>query len=244
MYTCKRKLGGNNYLIIDLNQPLTLETEVYPGDPKPERIVFSDIRKTGWHHFIYRIGDHHFHPHCDAPKHQNPDMQDKGVEIFGLNYCFNSAFLINLSGSSETQEFDSIKYLVEVKKDHLKSFEHLLSKKGAVLIRTGYDKWLEANKPHTPPNIPYLTGEAAKYLAGFDNLRVVGIDSITVDACGREEPVHVSHQSLKDKLIVESLVHLYKIPKDKRKGFDLQTTPVKIVGATGAPVVAYVYIRL
>lgn len=234
------KLGNTKYLVIDLTEPLKEGTEVYPGDPKLEKEVFSDIHKTGCQHHIYKLSDHHFHPHGDALNHQNMDS-DKGFESFGLEYCFNSACLIDLSDSQEAREFEGIKYLVEVKKKHLEPFAKLFSQKEAVLIRTGYDRWLEANKPHIPKNIPYLIKDAAEFLASFNNIKVIGIDSLTVDAC-REKPIHVAHQTLKNKLIVESMVHLYEIPQEARENFDLQTSPVRIVGATGGPVIAYAFI--
>lgn len=240
MHTHKIQLGSINYLVIDLTQPLKLDVEVYPNDPKPSREIFGDINKTGWHHFIHKIGDHNFQPHADAPNHQNLDLQNKGIESFDFKYYFNKACLIDLSDMPEAQEFDEIKYLVEVKKQHLESFTEKLSQVKAILIRTGYDKWLEINKPHTLKNIPYLNKEAAEFIANFDNIKVIGIDSLTIDLIES----HVSHQTLKNKMIIESLVHLNEIPLEKRLNFDLQTSPIKIVGATGGPVTAYAFIKL
>jgi len=234
-------LGGSKFSVIDLTEPLRLDTEVYPGDPKPQRKVFSDIEKTGWQHFIHEIGDHNFHPHADAQNHQNPDKQESGLEFFNNpRYVFNSACMIDLSKAPEARKIGGIQYLVEVEEKHLKPYSKILSERGAVLIRTGYDEHLEANKPHIPANLPYFSKGAAEFLQEFDNLRVVGIDSLTVDPVGS----HVSHQTLKDKLIVESLVHLHEIPEKSRTSFDLQTKPVVIEGATGGPVVAYVFIKL
>lgn len=232
------KLGKCDFLVIDLMQPLSLDQEVYPGDPKPKRSVFTDIEETGWHHYIHELGDHHFQPHGDAPNHQNPELIDKGFDIFGLDYCFNPAFLIDLSESVKSKEFNGIQFLTEITLEDLKPFESLFSEKGAVLLRTGYDKYLENNLPHDPEQLPYFTAEAAEYLASFKNLKVVGTDSLTVDPHG----IHTAHQYLKEKLIVECLVHLYDIPKDQRSEFDLQTSPVKIIGATGGPVTAYAFI--
>lgn len=238
------KLGKRKYMVIDLSEPLGEDSEVYPGDPRPEKIVFSEIQKTGCRHHIYKLGDHLFHPHGDAPSHQNPELQNKGFETFGLEYCFNPSFMIDLSNSDEAKKFDGVKYLVEVKINHLEPFKKILSRKRAFIIRTGYDKWLEKNKKHVPKNIPYLSKSAAGYLAGFGNIKVVGTDSITIDPCGNDKPVHDAHQTLKNKLIVESLVHLYEIPLQSRKNFDLQTSPVRIIGATGGPIVAYAFIEL
>lgn len=242
MQIIKKELMLNNikYLIIDLTQPLNLDMEVYPGDPKPKRKVFSDMEETGWHHYIHELGDHNFQPHGDAPNHQNPDLKDKGFEVFDIEYCFNLACLIDLSNSSDSGEINGIKYLVKVKKEHLEPLSEKISQVGAVLIRTGYDKWLEKNRPHIPENLPYLNKDAAEFIASFKNIKVIGIDSLTVDTVGS----HDSHEILKDRLIVESLVHLYEIPAKKRLNFDLQTSPVRIVGATGGPVVAYAFIPL
>mgnify|MGYP001568909698 CR=1 FL=1 len=232
------KLGNNRYLAIDLTEPLKEETEVYPGDPKPEKEVFSDIQRTGYQHHIYKLGDHNFHPHGDAPNHQNPELQNRGFEIFGLEHCFNPACLIDLSETPEAKEFDGIKYLIEVKKEYLEPLTEIISQKSAVLIRTGYDKWVEMNRPHRPENLPYLNKEAAEFIASFDKIKVVGIDSLTIDPVGS----HIAHQILKNILIVESLVHLYEIPSESKNNFDLQTSPIRITGATGGPIVAYAFI--
>ncbi len=233
-------LGRNRYLAIDLTQLLRLNVEVYPGDPKPERKEFSNIGKTGWQHFIHSIGDHNFQPHADAPNHQNLELQNKGIESFGLKYFFNKAILIDLSNAAESQDFDGIRYLREVRRKHLDKFEKQLSNVGAVAVRTGYDIWLEQNRPHKPENLPYLSREAANFIASFSGINVIGIDSLTVDLAG----MHDSHQLLSSRLIVESLVHLHKIPLEARMGFDLQTSPVKIEGATGGPVTAYAFVEI
>ena len=239
MINRKIKLGTQEFLVIDLNKPLSLDQEVYPGDPKPKRKVFSDIHETGWHHYIHEIGDHHFQPHGDAPNHQNPELIDKGFEVFGLDHCFTNAFMIDFSNSEKSIEKEGIKFLVEITLEDLIPFKDLLTQKSGVLLRTGYDKWLENNYPHDPQALPFLTPDAAEYLSTFKNIKVVGTDSLTVDPNGS----HKAHQQLKEKLIVESMVNLYSIPLEKRSNFDLQTSPVRIVGATGGPITAYAFCK-
>ena len=231
-------LGGTEFLIINLTEPLREDIEVFPGDPKPKKRIFSDICKTGYQHHIYSIGDHSFHPHGDAPNHQNPDQKSKGFEYFNLDYHFNSACLIDLSEHNQANEIDGIRYIVKIQKDHLKPYEKIISDKGAIIIRTGYDQWLIANKKHTPDNIPYLSKKAADYLSEFKKLKVIGIDSLTVDRIGS----HYVHQKFKNKLIVEALVNLNLIPIGHRDNFDLQTSTIAIIGATGGPVAAFAYI--
>jgi len=238
--TMEVTLGDRKFLVIDLTQPLRLDVEVYPGDPKPTRKIFSDIHETGWQHYTHEIGDHNFQPHGDGPNHQNKEAQDRGIDSFGIEYLFNKAILIDLSSLSEVQDFGGISYLVEVKKKDIEKYSKQLSQIGALIIRTGYDLWLEKNRPHNPKNLPYLNKEAANYLASFPNIKVVGIDSLTVDPVGS----HDSHQALKEKFIVESLVHLHEIPSESRLNFNLQTTPLRIKGATGGPVIANAFIKI
>ncbi|MBM3200734.1 hypothetical protein FJZ53_07380, partial [Candidatus Woesearchaeota archaeon] len=174
-----------------------------------------------------------------APSHQNAELQGRCFESFGMKFCFNRACMIDLSGSEGSEKFNGVKYLIEVDEEHLKPWEDAIRGKGAVIIRTGYDKWLEANKAHVPERIPYLTEGAADFISRFKGLKVFGTDSLTVDPIGG----HYAHKKLKSLLIVESMVHLSLIPDSKRKDFFLQTSPVRIVGATGGPVVAYAFVK-
>jgi kynurenine formamidase len=232
-------LGSSRFNVINLTEPLKEDVEIFPGDPRPKKKVFSEISKTGYQHHIYSVGDHVFHPHGDAPKHQNPALQEQGFECFGIDYCFNQACLIDLSEVADAQEFEGIRYLTEIRKAHLEPYSRMIEGKTAVVIRTGYDIWLEKNKKHCPENIPYLTEEAGEFIAGFRDLRVIGTDSLTVDAMGS----HSVHKNFKDRLVVESLVNLHGIPEGAKSGFLLQTSPVAIVGATGGPIVAYAFIE-
>jgi kynurenine formamidase len=233
-------LEGTEWQVIDLMKPYSLDMEVYPGDPKPVRKVFTDIRKEGWQHYIHEIADHHFQPHADAPKHSNPDEQDKGIEFFGPEYVFNEAFMIDLTENGVLTSHNGIAFLLEITPGHLSPFEPLFKEKGAVILRTGYDRYLESNQPHDVSLLPYLTKEAAEYIASFDNLKVIGTDSLTVDP----PESNFAHRLFSKKLLVEALVNLHEIPKKNRHGFTLQTAPLKITGASGAPVTAYAFVKI
>jgi len=233
-------IGSNNYLVIDLTQPLGLDQKGYPGDSRPGRRILSDIQHDGWHHYSHDIADHTFHPHCDAPNHFQPDRQSEGMEIYGLEWAFHKACLIDLSNSADIEVHEGIRYLREINVCHLRSFSQWLQDAEAIVIRTGYDRFIEANILHQPGTMPYLTADAALFLAGFENIRVTGIDSLTVDAYGKQ----TSHMALKRMMIVESLVHLYEIPQEAHIRFTLQTSALRIEGATGGPVIAYAFIEI
>ncbi len=244
MHKREINIGKARFLVIDLSEPLRLDSEVYPGDPKPQRVVFSTIAKTGYQHNVYHLGDHHFHPHGDAPNHQNPELKDKGFEMYDLNYAFHDAVLIDVTADAQARDHRGITLLTQVTKEHLVSYHSTIKNRQAVIIRTGYDKWIEQNRPHDPQIIPFLSRDAAEYLASFSNINMIGIDSITIDPCGKTPAVHDAHQLCKDKFIVESLVHLDQFPQEHRSNFTLQTSAIRIVGATGGPVLAYAFIQM
>jgi len=234
------KIGDAKFIIINLTEPLKENTEVFPGDPKLKKKVFCSFAKGKCQHNIYLISDHIFHPHGDAPNHQNPQYKNRGFEFWNLDFVFNKACLIDLSGSKDSIDIDGIMYLKKITAGHILPYIDRIKKNTAVIIRTGYDKWLELNKKHIPDNIPYLEEGAVNLILKFKKLKVIGIDSLTVDKIGK----NYAHKKLKDKLIVESLVNLYSIPQENIDSFYLQTSPIAIVGATGGPILSYAYIPL
>lgn len=232
------ELGNIKFKLIDLTETLRENVEVYPGDPKPEKKIFCSFENENNQHYIYSIGDHNFHPHGDAPNHQNPEYKERGFEFWNLDFVFNKACLIDLSESRDSVIIDGITYLKKVTAKHIQPHIDQIRKKSALILRTGYEKWLEANKKHISNNIPYISKDAINLIADLENLKVIGIDSLTIDKVGE----NYAHRRLKDKMIVECLVNLESIPKKYRDYFDLQTSPIAIEGATGGPILAYAYI--
>lgn len=234
------KLGEAKFKVINLTEPLRENVEVFPGDPKLKKKVFCSFEKNHCQYHVYSVGDHHYHPHGDAPNHFNLEYKTKGFEFWNLDFVFNKACLIDLSDSVDSVTIDGIKYLRTITKQHLFPYRNRIKQSGALLLRTGYDRWLELNKEHKACHIPYLDRSAVTMLLSYKKLKVIGTDSLTVDRVGDG----FAHQHFKDKLIVECLVNLYGIQKKHQDCFYLQTSPIAIVGATGGPVLAYAYIPL
>jgi kynurenine formamidase len=234
------RLGNAKFKIINLTEPLREDVEVFPGDPKPKKRVFCSFEKEKCLHNIYSVGDHNFHPHGDAPNHQNPQYKDRGFEFWNLDFVFNKACMIDLAESKDSAKLDGIKFLKKITEEHILSYIDQIGKNSALILRTGYDKWLESNKRHIPSNIPYIDESAVDIISKFKKLKVIGTDSLTIDEIGK----NCAHRKFKDKLIVECLVNLYSIPQKYRGSFYLQTSPIAIVGATGGPILAYAYIPL
>lgn len=234
------RLSGIKYRIINLTEPLRENTEVFPGDPKPQKTVFLSFKKGDCRYNTYSIGDHNYHPHGDAPNHQNPGYKNRGFEFWDLDFVFNKACLIDLSESKDSIKLKGITYLKKITGKHILPYISQIEKSSALILRTGYDKWLESNKKHIPGNIPYIDESAVDMISKFKTLKVIGTDSLTIDGIGKS----YAHRRFKDKLIVECLVNLYGIPKKHSFDFYLQTSPIAIIGATGGPILAYAYISL
>ena len=103
----------------------------------------------------------------------------------------------------------------------------------AVLVRTGWDvhwgtaAYLDGN--------PYLTAEAAEYLATA-GAALVGIDSLNID--DMRDPARPAHSILlgADIPIVEHLCQLGPLPES---GFRFSAVPAKVVGFGSWPVRAF-----
>ncbi|MBN9386994.1 MAG: cyclase family protein [Chloroflexi bacterium] len=103
----------------------------------------------------------------------------------------------------------------------------------AVLVHTGWDKhW---NTPAYYDNHPFLTAEAADYLAKA-GVRLVGIDSHNIDDTRpRTRPVHTALLGA-GILIVEHLTRLELLPDE---GFKFSAVPPKFEGVGTFPVRAF-----
>ena len=233
-------LGNENFLVINLGRPIFENMEVYPGDPKPKKDKLFDISKDGCFYNTWIVGEHNFCPHGDAPNHQNPDLMEFGFDTFGMEFFFNRACMLDLTNSPDVITHNNVTYLLKIRADHLENFHTVISDKGATVIRTGYDKYIEQNFRHDKILIPYLTQDAVEFINGFKTLKVIAVDSLSVDPPGCK----YAHQSFKDKLIVEGLVNSYLIPENNRDFFDLQTSTISFVGGSGGPVSAFAFIKI
>jgi kynurenine formamidase len=233
-------LGEFFFKVINLTEPLRMDVEVFPGNPQPKKETFRTYKENYSRYHIYSIGDHIFHPHGDAPKHMNEKLKNRGFEYWGPDYVFNKACMIDLSKHEDVIEENGIRYLRNISKIHLIPYIDRIKNMGAIVIRTGYDKIVQKNQKHARRKIPFFDKSAVDFLLKYSKCNVIGTDSMTIDGPGEK----YAHKKFSEKLIVESIVNLSHIPKLNRFNFDLQTSPISIIGATGGPVLAYAYIAV
>ncbi|MBY8872092.1 cyclase family protein [Micromonospora sp. PLK6-60] len=111
----------------------------------------------------------------------------------------------------------------------------------AVLLRTGWDAHFGTDR-YGDPSHPYLTGEAAEWLAAA-GAALVGIDSVNIDdSSPAAEGRRPAHSALLGAGIpvVEHLTNLDALPVD---GFRFTAAPPMIAGMDSFPVRAFAVIE-
>lgn len=212
--------------IVDLSLPLSRTTPVYPGDPAIDLKEAKTIEKDRVNILSLKISTHHG-THFDAPFHQLGD--GRTLDSFPPEYFVNKALKIDLTKTKEgVAKKAGIKYKQVITEKDLMPHDPHIRRAEALVLYTGYGRLLQEGLIDT--DFPYLTGEAANYVHYFDNLRLIGIDSPTIDAY-HEKAAHHGLFARPDVLVVETMVNLEVVPE----WFTLLALPLLIDHSDGAP---------
>ncbi len=196
--------------IIDLSQPVSAGTPVYPGDG-PVRVTILD--DAGMH--LSRVDlSLHTGTHMDAPYHFFGG--GAGIDGVALERCAGAARLVDLRGAAG-----------EVGAERLAPFQEILRQAPAAVLHTGWSaEWGGARyfSEH-----PCLTEDAARFLIGC-GVRLVGVDMPSVDRAP-----YPAHRVLLGAgvPIVENLTNLEAIGG---QAFQLVVLPLKLAGRDASPV--------
>jgi len=151
------------------------------------------------------------------------------------NFTNLRAFKIDII-EQDSEKF-GIPYKKIITKQDLEQHEDKLKQAQAVIINTCYGKIIQIvsdGKGKIDKDFPYLSKDAAEFLSLFD-LKLIGIDSLTVDAY-KENIIHqLLFKKNPDLIILETLVNLENAPEE----FTLNCAPLKIKDSDGSPVRAY-----
>lgn len=199
-----------------------------------EKYGFDEITN----HCIIVMGDH-VGTHIDSLWHGNPDS-DITADKIPLEYCYGDGVVLNFSHKKPGEYIT-----VEDMEKELERINYKLKPRDIVLIRTDcatrYWGTPEYLKMH-----PGLDGEAAMWL-WKQGVRVFGVDAPTVEVpvevmlkTGALWPVHRLMREI-DLYHIENLINLDKIPKPH--GFKVSVLPIKLVGASAAPIRAVAIIE-
>ena len=205
---------------IDLTLTISKSIPSFPGSPKPQFILWSDIKDDGYNLELLFLSSH-TGTHIDAPYHFVKD----GMKIhqIPLDRLIGKAILIKLKKTRNSS----------ITKEDIILFEKkngVIPNDSSVFFFTEWQKNLKKDNYFTEN--PGLDKSAADYLVS-KKINLVGIDSPSIDL-GTDDSFIV-HQifSKNNILIVENLANLNKIPS---KEFTFTILPLKLKDATGSPV--------
>ncbi|MFQ5497117.1 MAG: cyclase family protein [Nitrosopumilus sp.] len=205
---------------IDLTLTISESIPTFPDSPKPQFILWSDIKDDDYNLELLFLSSH-TGTHLDAPYH----FVKNGIKIhqIPLDRLVGLGILIKLQKSSNSP----------ITKQDIVYFEknnEKIPNNSSVFFYTGWQKNLKKDNYFTEN--PGLEISAAKYLTS-KKINLIGIDSPSIDL-GKDESFSVHKIFSKNNiLIVENLTNLNKIFS---KEFNFTILPLKLKNATGSPV--------
>ena len=205
---------------IDLTLTISQSIPSFPGSPKPQFIVWSDLKEDGYNLELLFLSSH-TGTHLDAPYH----FVKNGLKInqIPLDRLIGKAILIKLKKTNN----------IPITKSDITLFEKkngIIPNNSSVFFYTGWQKNLKKDNYFTEN--PGLGISAAEYLAS-KKINLVGIDSPSIDL-GKDQSFSVHHVLSKNNiLIVENLANLNKISSNE---FNFTILPLKLKDSTGSPV--------
>jgi kynurenine formamidase len=228
--------------IIDLSMEVHPNMMVYADGPRPSidlRFSHSDnarrygaekygVDETTGAHWL-AMSDH-TGTHLDSWWHGNP--QAPTIEATPLEYCYGDGVVLDVTHRKPGEGITS-----QDLKDALARIGYSLKPLDIVLIRTDAYKLNETRAYIT--DHPGMTAEATRWLID-QGIKVMGIDAIGFD---RPIPVMVekkefweAHRVMREKEYyhLENMANFDQIPKPF--GFKVSVLPIKLRGASAAPV--------
>ena len=214
--------------IVDLSLKLHSNMALYPGDPPIDIRPILSMPGDRVNILGINMSTHHG-THVDAPYHQVAD--GRLLDEFPLDTFIKNAIKIDVvpgdEGSTSNKKA-GILYRQVVTGEDMASYAEMIARVEAVVIHTGYGRLLL--KGEVDEDFPYLDESAAEFLGKYKNLKIIGIDSLTVDAYQENRAHHILFADGK-RILVETLVHLDELPSH----FTLCCFPTAIANTDGAP---------
>ncbi len=190
--------------MIDISIQYRNDLITYPGDRPYEEYVFK-THEANHVHIMRLIMETHSGTHFDAPYHMIPE--GKKVNEIELERFMGKASIIEVNSDKITD------------KDIPENIERIVIFKTPNSER--YDKFNES--------FTYVTMEAARKLIE-KGVNVVGIDYLSIEKFGSEEPVVHKYLFKHDAVIIEGL----NLKGVKPGNYDFICLPLKM-GEDGAP---------
>ena len=216
-------------MFIELAYHLDTQTaHADPGVNPPRVIVRKRIADGAANNSSYIETFVHTSTHVDTPWH----FKDAGRKIndFAIEeFVFEHVLFLDIPKGAWQP----------IERTDLETHDADLANCDALLIRTGFGAVRTADWGTYNEATPGLSVEAAKYLAGFDNLRCLGVDFVSIENLKNHRPLNYPvHHALLDRdvpmLILED-AKLDELPAD-RPIRRLYLFPLRIEGIEASPV--------
>lgn len=152
--------------IVDLSVILDANTQVYPGDPKPELSVATRIETEGFNLLSLRLGSQSG-THVDAPYHFVED--GAVIEECDLGLFVGPGVVVDVTGHAPRQP---------ITRREIAPYEERLGPGVIVALHTGWsDRFMGTDRYH---DHPFLEPAACSRLLEI-GVRTVAIDALNID---------------------------------------------------------------
>lgn len=201
--------------VIDLSHKLNNNMSYYSEEERAKITNFATYEKDHFNEKKLEIFSH-TGTHIDAPYH----MIDKAktLDEYPVEYFMGKALLVDIS------EY----YLVPL--EDLKENESKLKEVDFVIFRTGWDIYYGMDE--YLKFYPSIDLDCAEYLASLDNIRGIGVDTISADDFRNKN--YDVHKTIlgSGKIIIENLRRLEEI--EDKSIFTLNALPINIENGDGS----------
>lgn len=237
------KSSSNSFLEskkIDLTYPFSKETIFWPTE---EGFVleteFQGMTEKGYYYEANRFRSaEHGGTHMDAPIHFAKGKHT--IAQIPLEQLMGNGVVIDVSQKTlqDPDEQITVEDLLAWEKSHGQ-----IPPKSIVLLKTGYGRYWPDREKYLGTtergqqavaklHFPGLHPGAARWLIQNRNIKMVGIDTASIDYGQSQD--FPSHQILGEHqiLILENVANLDQLPAD---GFTIIASPMKIESGSGAP---------
>jgi arylformamidase len=204
-------------VLIDVSMDLHDDMLIYPGDGEFQRtsLCVADGRDPGRYSLSQISMRSHCGTHLDAPAHFAPGGLT--IEQIPLDLLCGCARLLDCTRMGRA-----------IVQDHLERID--LRGVRRLLLKTSTTSWL---RPPFDPSYSHLTQDGALYLRQHTDVRLVGIDTLSIE--GPDDPAYPVHHQLLCQdppiLVLEGLELAAVEPGD----YGLWCLPLKLRGSDGAP---------
>lgn len=162
--------------VIDLTNPIDEGIPVWPSFPQIELEQTSLAARDGFTMERLEMRSHTA-THIDAPAHFIPE--GKTLDEFSIERFMGEGVVIDLT-PKEPEE--------PITRADIEAYEDDIEPGDVIMLHTGWDEYY-GQTPEYLFEFPYLTGEAAEYLASLDP-KAVGTEGASVGGWYDEVPAH------------------------------------------------------